>query len=827
MRLCQPTRHARYASTRRGRGGRSTRAIVEAIEGRTLLSSYHLTFSDEFNNLNLATTATSTNPWSAIDYWNNHYYVDTDDQYYATPHNENYNPFSVSSGVLTITAKPTPAGFDADGKKWVSGQITTARRNQDNTNLGGKGFSQKYGYFEARAKMPPGSGFWPAFWLLPANGSSETEIDIAEGLGNDPTGVYQTVHWGGDGDAHRQDGDVYQGHINTTDGFHVYGLEWKADTISWYVDGVKTRTTTNRSNTAMYMVVNLAIGGWNGNDVTADTSFPGKFAIDYVRVYSDNPQVPAVTPGTGYAINPNTLPISVNGLDNGFNQVDIGSPGARGSGTYANGLYTIKGSGTDIGPTSDTFHFASRALRGDGALVARITGLSANDSQAKAGVMIRDGWTANAPFASVMEMPGHVVKFRWRAIPGGTVKAATVTVPPGATFLRLTRVGDTFSGFYSANGLTWTAIGTAQAISMPQTTQAGLAITSHNNTQLATATFDKVAITPALLPRAAWVASASNTFQYSSAENGVDDNTGTRYANGVQTAAAQWYQIDLRWAQSFQRVQVDQGADADYYLPGYRLLVSTDGKNWGATIATASAASRYVTLTAAGVVTARYVRLMPTAFTWNWWGITEVTLSRPIPVAPTGSLPAGWSSADVGGPGKAGSASVTSGTWKINGGGTRIHGTSDQFHFASTAASGNRTLVARVTSLTNTNIASRAGVMFRDTTADNAMYASVFVTPGRGIRFSYRSATGASVITTGPANVKAPVWVKLVRSGNTFSGYYAMTTATPAASQWIKIGSSATISFSNTSYLAGLAVNANDNSRLATATFTGLSLTTG
>src|SRR5690606_26160267 len=108
----------------------------------------------------------------------------TELQYYADPAHENYNPFSVSNGVLTITAKPTPTGFDADGQPYVSGEITTTKGSSSSQDPNSLGFSKKYGYFETRVKLPAGKGLWPAFWLIPENGGWPPEYDIFEVLGH-------------------------------------------------------------------------------------------------------------------------------------------------------------------------------------------------------------------------------------------------------------------------------------------------------------------------------------------------------------------------------------------------------------------------------------------------------------------------------------------------------------------------------------------------------------------------------------------------------------------------------------------------------------------
>jgi hypothetical protein len=186
------------------------------------------------------------------------------------------NPFSISNGVLTITAQPTDPAMAAyfgnvGAMPYTSGLLTSYGT-----------FAQTYGYWEIRAQVPSGDGLWPAFWLLPANNSWPPEVDIMEVFGNDPSTVYNSYH-SLDGSAFMR--PAYLGDLST--GFHTYGLAWTPSTMTWYVDGSQTVqiATPADMNTPMYMLINLAVGGnWGWPDAT--TQFPANFRIDYVHVYS-------------------------------------------------------------------------------------------------------------------------------------------------------------------------------------------------------------------------------------------------------------------------------------------------------------------------------------------------------------------------------------------------------------------------------------------------------------------------------------------------------------------------------------------------------------
>jgi hypothetical protein len=110
-------------------------------------------------------------------------------------------------------------------------------------------------------------------------------------------------------------------------------------------------------------------------------------------------------------------------------------------------------------------------------------------------------------------------------------------------------------------------------------------------------------------------------------------------------------------------------------------------------------------------------------------------------------------------------------------------------------------------------------VMFRDGTGVNAVNASILLTPGNGVVFQYRTSVVSPVIVAASAAATGPVWVRLIRNGNSFSGYYSTNGTT-----WTQLGSTVTISM-NTSVQVGLATSADNNSDLATANFTNVSLT--
>ena len=178
-----------------------------------------------------------------------------------------------------------------------------------------------------------------------------------------------------------------------------------------------------------------------------------------------------------------------------------------------------------------------------------------------------------------------------------------------------------------------------------------------------------------------------------------------------------------------------------------------------------------------------------------------------------GSLPSGWSDGDIGSVGVTGSASYTSNVFTVKGSGAGMTGTADGMNLVYQTLSGDGTIVARVVS----SSAGQAGVMIRETLNANA--ADAFVIDQSSYNYFYdRTSTGATAGQWGSSYHVLPYWMKLVRSGNTFSAYGSLDGV-----NWTQIGSTQTVAMAQNVYI-GLTVSSQSNSSLATATFDSVSL---
>ncbi len=189
----------------------------------------------------------------------------------------------VENGNLLIEVKKEQVGKNS----YTSARLVTK----------GKG-DWAYGHIDVRAKLPRGLGTWPAIWMLastnPLKWPDDGEIDIMEHVGYDQGVVHGSVHC-----------KKYYHTIGTqksarttvpdcSDAFHVYSLDWDAETITVLIDSKPYFTFTNEHsdqtawpfNKPFHLLLNIAVGGnWGGQKGVDDSVFPQRMEIDYVRVY--------------------------------------------------------------------------------------------------------------------------------------------------------------------------------------------------------------------------------------------------------------------------------------------------------------------------------------------------------------------------------------------------------------------------------------------------------------------------------------------------------------------------------------------------------------
>ncbi|HEX3152384.1 MAG TPA: PA14 domain-containing protein [Gemmataceae bacterium] len=172
----------------------------------------------------------------------------------------------------------------------------------------------------------------------------------------------------------------------------------------------------------------------------------------------------------------------------------VGAPDLAGTATYYRGLWTVQGAGQKIGGSTDSFEFADTSADGDVTVIARVSGPTDTHPWAKAGLMIRDGVEGDTPFAAVFRTPEHGLVFETRTGQQLAPGSDNVLVGDDPIWLKLVRRGDSFEGYYSLDGKKWIRIGKGKTVAMSSAVRVGLAVNSHDPSQLATATFTNLAV---------------------------------------------------------------------------------------------------------------------------------------------------------------------------------------------------------------------------------------------------------------------------------------------------------------------------------------------
>jgi beta-glucanase (GH16 family) len=242
-----------------------TTIYVTVATGTPAAPGTELMWSDEFNG-----TSLNTSIWN---YEIGNLGVNNEVEYYTSdPAN-----VSVQNGYLQITALNSP-NYNGKGYNYTSARINTEGN-----------YSFTYGKVDMRAQIPGDPGTWPALWML-GNTINSTgwpgcgEIDIMEAATNTwGANMGSSLHWQG-GNTNKQ-----LAVPGMTTGFHDYVMDWRADHIAFYVDGVKVDSVANNSsmpfNQPFFFIFNVAVGGdMGGTPITLGSN--STMYVDYVRVYN-------------------------------------------------------------------------------------------------------------------------------------------------------------------------------------------------------------------------------------------------------------------------------------------------------------------------------------------------------------------------------------------------------------------------------------------------------------------------------------------------------------------------------------------------------------
>ncbi|MGI8583704.1 MAG: glycoside hydrolase family 16 protein [Chitinophagaceae bacterium] len=237
-----------------------------------VVTTYQLVWSDEFDKDGLPDNTKWGYDVGGNGWGNNEL------EYYTNARLENAR---VANGNLIIEARKESFG----GKNYTSARLLTKNKVQ-----------WTYGKFDIRAKLPRGTGMWPAIWLLSANDPlhwpDDGELDIMEEVGFNQNVIVGTAHSKSYNGANGKGGNTLI--PDADNAFHVYSIEWTNSQVKWAVDSVSYYTYADPGfgpnawpyYKDFFMILNIAVGGnWGGQKGVDDTIFPQQMLIDYVRVY--------------------------------------------------------------------------------------------------------------------------------------------------------------------------------------------------------------------------------------------------------------------------------------------------------------------------------------------------------------------------------------------------------------------------------------------------------------------------------------------------------------------------------------------------------------
>jgi endonuclease/exonuclease/phosphatase family metal-dependent hydrolase/predicted small secreted protein len=266
---------------------------------------------------------------------------------------------------------------------------------------------------------------------------------------------------------------------------------------------------------------------------------------------------------------------------------------------------------------------------------------------------------------------------------------------------------------------------------------------------------------------------------------------------------------------------VNTGADGG---PGYFVKItragnnfdayqSTDGSNWN------WVASEWIDMPStiyAGLAVSSHVYGVPTNATFTETAVNEWSTTP----ASGNAMPSGWAQSDIGAVAAGGWAAANGNDFQVGGSGADIWDGVDAFHYGYRTMTGDGSIVARVNGVDWTDQWAKGGVMMRESLSPSSTHAFMLVSAGNGVAFQRRPYTGGASVHTGGAGVAAPYYVKLVRSGNTFTGYQS-----PDGSNWSTVGSEY-IAMGSTIYV-GLAVTSHANGAIANGSFSAVEVVEG
>lgn len=352
-----------------------------------------------------------------------------------------------------------------------------------------------FGYYEARMQASNSTSS-SSFWLQSSGTFTlkGSEIDVCELVGTPTHLTYDskiahempiTTHYFPNSSVDYSNGHKIDVATPVAGAFHTYGVDWEPATITFYFDGAQVQQFTQ-----------LQPPGFPLGSGTTQVQRLQWLFFD-TEVFS---QYGIQEPGVASDLYVDYVRAWTHGLPAGWTDGDLGHPLMPGTAMTNGTTWTVAGSGLSTSAT-DQYNYVSQAADPfcSNTIVANVS-ISGSSEAGNAGVLIRDGTTGAPAFASVAVTSTGAVSFQWRTAEGSAISSCSVNTPgrlPGS-WVKLARSGSVFTGYYSSDGNTWTAVNASQPSATVNFTNAnpliGLETQSNNIAELVTAAFTGVSV---------------------------------------------------------------------------------------------------------------------------------------------------------------------------------------------------------------------------------------------------------------------------------------------------------------------------------------------
>jgi len=553
------------------------------------------------------------------------------------------------------------------------------------------------------------------------------------------------------------------------------------------------------------------------------------------------------------------------GLPNEWSHGVVGL--ARGDASHTNDVFAVGSTGIggttdDIWGQYDSFQFVYQPLEGNGEIVARVLGMDGGGFWAKAAVMVRESPSAVSAYGLMAVTRNGELAFEGRPTADGWSQHTSGAVVGNSYWVKLVRQGDLLAGYSSADGTSWTEVGTLQCGPLPRTVYVGLAVSSWLEESLCIGFLDNVqVVTNSTMGTGSGLAADYYDNQYlvgAPELSRVDQRIGFDWGNDAPAGLAEADHFSVRWTGELEaqytepytiyaqsddgvRVWVNEQLVIDDWnihgleeseatlnlVAGQKYLIRVEYFEYDGAAAVKLLWSSSSTLKQ--IIPQSQLHPVPTDSDGNglpdawevaWFGQIGVDAqgdpdddglsnveeweNQGDPNSPLmQGLPSGWFQGAVGL--SRGDAGYSNGVFRVSSTGVWYYDDiwyqSDGFHFIFRSLSGDGEITARVLGFEGGGWVAKSGVMIRESLSADSAHAIMVISRELGAAFEGRSLKGDWTQHTDGEYVATPYWVRLARHGDVLTGY-----SSADGTNWTWVGTQECPSMATNAYV-GLVVS--------------------